>query len=80
MLQFLHAVKAQLHQHGMGVLGPAPAPLARKADQHRLQLLVKSPSRQQLKTALTDVREWLMVNKMSNVVRWNMDVDPIDLS
>lgn len=80
VLQFLHAVKAQLHQHGMGVLGPAPAPLARKADQHRLQLLVKSSSRQQLKTALTGVREWLMANKMSQVVRWSMDVDPIDLS
>ena len=80
VLHFLHAVKVQLNNSGLGVLGPAPAPLARKADQHRLQLLVKSPSRQQLKTALTDVREWLVANKMSNEVRWNMDVDPVDLS
>lgn len=79
-LTFLHAVKAQLTLSGLAVLGPAPAPLARKASMHRLQLLVKSPSRQQLKTGLTNVREWLITNKRSNEVRWNIDVDPIDLS
>lgn len=80
VLQFLHAVKEQLHLNEVGVLGPAPAPLARKGGHHRMQLLVKSPSRKKLKTALTEVRDWLTFNKISKDVRWNMDVDPMDLS
>ena len=80
LLHFLHAVKEQLHLLEISVLGPAPAPLARKAGQHRMQLLVKSPSRKKLKTALTQVRDWLIINKMGNGVRWNIDVDPMDLS
>jgi primosomal protein N' (replication factor Y) (superfamily II helicase) len=80
LLQFLHALKEQLHLHQLGVSGPAPAPLARKAGMHRMQLLVKSPSRQRLKHALTQLRDWLTINKLSNGIRWNIDVDPMDLS
>lgn len=80
VLQFLHAVKEQLHLNEMGVLGPAPAPLALKAGQHRMQLLVKSSSRKKLNTVLTRVRDWLALTKMTKDVRWNIDVDPMDLS
>ena len=80
VLHFLHAVKEQLHLNDIRVMGPAPAPLARKAGQHRMQLLVKSPSRKKLKDALTLVRDWLTINKMSNGVRWSLDVDPVNLS
>lgn len=80
VLQFLHAVKAQLQSTQIQVLGPAPAPLARKASQHRMQLLIKSSSRIQRTTTLTHMREWLAGNKISSSVRWNIDVDPIDLS
>ena len=80
VLHFLHAVKDHMHAAEVDVLGPAPAPLARKASQHRMQLLMKSSSRKKLATALTRMREWLMTDKISNSVRWNIDVDPIDLS
>ena len=80
VLQFMHAVKTQLHTTGIQVLGPAPAPLARKASQHRMQLLIKSSSRHQRTSALTHMRDWLMGNKICSSVRWNIDVDPIDLS
>lgn len=80
VLQFLHAVKDQLHQSDLQVLGPAPAPLARKAGQHRMQLLVKSPSRKKLRSSLTLVRDWLTINKMGNGLRFSLDVDPMDLS
>ncbi len=80
ILHFLHAVKAQLQLHDVNVLGPAPAPLARKAGFHRLQLLVKSSSRKKLKLALTQMRDWSTINSMANGVRWNIDVDPMDLS
>jgi primosomal protein N' len=43
-------------------------------------LLLKSSSRKKLQTALTAIREWLTINKMANGIRWNIDVDPMDLS
>ncbi|HAZ7572894.1 primosomal protein N' [Legionella sp. PATHC032] len=78
--QFLKATKDQIQKHTLTVLGPAPAPLPRKANQHRMQLLIKSPSRKVLKSSLTQLREWLTMNKLSNGIRWNVDVDPMDLS
>lgn len=80
VLQFLHATKDQIQVHKLSVMGPALAPLPKKANQHRMQLLIKSPSRKALKNSLTQVREWLTMNKLSSNVRWNVDVDPVDLS
>lgn len=60
--------------------GPAPAPLARKAHYHRMQLLSKSPSRQNLQLALTRLREWITIKGYGKKVRWHIDVDPVDLS
>ncbi|STX37007.1 primosomal protein N' [Legionella feeleii] len=80
VLEFLHAIKAQLFHQKLKILGPAPAPLARKAEQHRMQLLIKSPSRTLLQATLTALREWLTINKLSNNIRWNVDIDPMDLS
>ncbi|KTD07857.1 replication restart DNA helicase PriA [Legionella jamestowniensis DSM 19215] len=80
VLAFLHTLKEQLLMQGIITLGPAPAPLARKANQHRMQLLLKSSSRKILQTRLTQLREWLTITKLNNHVRWNVDVDPMDLS
>lgn len=80
VLQFLHASKDQIKVHPISIMGPAPAPLARKANQYRMQLLIKSPTRKALKSSLTQLREWLTINKLGNGVRWNVDVDPMDLS
>ncbi len=80
VLKFLHAAKEQIQNQTLTVMGPAPAPLPRKANQHRMQLLVKSSSRKMLKIALTQLREWLTMNKLANGIRWNVDVDPMDLS
>jgi primosomal protein N' (replication factor Y) len=80
VLDFLHGVKTQLKLRNLNVMGPAPAPLARKAGFHRMQLLVKSSSRKKLRAALTEVRDWLTISDHSKGVRWNMDVDPFDLS
>ncbi|MDR3442087.1 MAG: primosomal protein N' [Legionella sp.] len=80
VLKFLHASKEHIQNHPVTVMGPAPAPLPRKANQYRMQLLVKSSSRKALKSSLTQLREWLTINKLSNGIRWNVDVDPMDLS
>jgi primosomal protein N' (replication factor Y) len=80
LLQCLHTLKKQLITDMITVMGPAPAPLARKANQHRMQLLITSPSRKKLQITLTELRAWLTINnKVTNGVRWNVDVDPMDL-
>lgn len=80
LLTFLQASKERLLDHSVTVMGPAPAPLPRKANQYRMQLLIKSPSRRILKVSLTQLRAWLTINKLTNGIRWNIDVDPMDLS
>lgn len=80
VLQFLHAVKTYLNTKNISILGPAPAPLARKAHQHRMQLLIKSSSRKALHSGLKEMREWLSSNTISRSITWNIDIDPIDLS
>lgn len=78
--QFLVQVKTFLSDYSITMLGPAPAPLAKKANQYRMQLLLKSSSRKQLHHSLTALRKWLTFSKSLNQVRWNIDVDPMDLS
>ncbi len=80
VITFLHEIKQYLLQRQSNVLGPAPAPLARKAGQHRMQLLINSSSRRKLHTCLTELRDWLEQTKQTNIVRWSIDVDPIELS
>jgi len=80
ILHLLHQMKNYLSDHPVHVLGPAPAPLPRKANQYRMQLLLKAPSRKLLQSTLTAMRQWLTMNKDIKGVRWNVDVDPQDLS
>jgi primosomal protein N' (replication factor Y) len=79
LLQCMHAMKTHLSPD-IHVLGPAPAPLGRKAHFHRMQLLVKSTSRKALGHALSALREWLLTQDLDRGVRWHIDVDPIELS
>lgn len=80
VLGLMHEIKLQLSTAAITVMGPAPAPLAKKASFYRMQLMLKSKSRQQLQASLTSLRSWLMTHKVANGLRWNIDVDPIDLS
>lgn len=80
ILKFLHTVKNMLAATPITLMGPAPAPLAKKAGHHRMQLLLKSSSRQQLQVTLTALRAWIMTQKEANNLRWTIDVDPLDLS
>lgn len=61
------------------LLGPVPAPLERKQSRWRYQLLFSASDRVSLQTS---VRRWLSEIKqlkISNKVRWSLDVDPQDL-
>lgn len=80
LLQFLCDVKQRLDNALAMILGPAPAPLARKANYHRMQLLINAASRQNRHIVLTQLHNWLTMNKQNRNVRWSIDVDPMDLS
>lgn len=80
ILKFLHAIKNYMQHHPISILGPAPAPLPRKAHQYRMQLLIKSSSRTRLRNVLTQLREWVTMKHINKGVRWSIDVDPMDLS
>lgn len=81
LIDLMHAVKQKLNQQKqLVVLGPAPAPLARKAGYHRMQLLLKASSRKLLASELTALRIHLNTSKPISGLRWNIDVDPMDLS
>lgn len=80
LFYFLNTVKKKLQQEGLTVLGPAPAPLARKATQYHMQLLLKSASRQTLHKALALIQTTYPPHLRENGVRWAMDVDPVDLN
>ncbi len=77
---FMQGAKNYLNHNQIQVLGPAPAPLARKAGMHRLQLLIKAPQRAPLHHALSNLRLWLTQSKINQGIRYNLDIDPMDLS
>lgn len=80
VLAFLHSAKHQVQALGLEAMGPAPAPLARKANLYRMQLLIKSASRSLLKSVLSEWRKGLLSKQKAQGIRWNIDVDPQDLS
>ncbi|PJD91652.1 MAG: primosomal protein N' [Legionella sp.] len=80
ILEFLYMIKQKLALSDLTLMGPAPAPLAKKAGHYRMQLLIKSASRQKLQSQLTLLRIQLQSNTLANGLRWNIDVDPIDLA
>ncbi len=76
---FLHQVKHYLSKAPIQCMGPAPAQVARQADEYRYQLLLKSDYRTNLQQTLTQLRNWLTINKLGASVRWTIDRDPQDM-
>ena len=62
------------------VLGPAPSPLARKAFEHHMQLLIKAKTRKDLHQALHLLRKSIPTSKINKGVKFTIDIDPIELS
>lgn len=79
--QFLEHCRDQLARLGLDdvmALGPVPALLQKKAGFYRFQLLLQSSQRGPLHQALSYLRRLLDAQKTSRV-RWNMDIDPLEL-
>jgi primosomal protein N' (replication factor Y) (superfamily II helicase) len=61
------------------VLGPVPAPMARKAGYYRYQVLLQSVARVSLHKLLDNMLPELYNQPRVMGVSWSLDIDPIDL-
>jgi primosomal protein N' (replication factor Y) len=78
---FLEAAKSALAPHcgqQVQILGPAPAPMERRAGRYRAQLLLLSTQRALLQQALVTALPALEGLKDTRRVRWSLDVDPVE--
>jgi len=64
---------------GVELLGPAPAPMERRAGHYRAQLLAQATQRRALHEFLDRWVPRLRAKKREQRVRWSLDVDPIEL-
>lgn len=79
--RFLQAVKKFIHPSGksMQVLGPIPAPMAKRAGRHRVQLLLQSKHRSELQTCLKNLLVEVDQIPGKHRIRWSVDVDPVEM-
>ena len=81
-MRFLQAaadVAAAYDVRGVRVLGPAPAPMERRAGRYRAQLLLHAPTHQPLQRLMSSWIPKLEGLPEAKRVRWSIDVDPIEL-
>ena len=77
-LSFLIKVKNKFSGGTANLLGPAPAPIMKKNNRYYYQLLVNTNNRKSLLSKSSEIREYIIKQKKSNI-RWSIDIDPIDL-
>ena len=78
-LNFLQKTKhhaEQLNIRSVDILGPVPAPMAKRAGRFRAQLLFACEQRSPLHQLLDHTLNWLYQNKDARKVRWSVDIDP----
>lgn len=78
-LQQARAAALAQGPEGIQLLGPAPAPMERRAGRYRGQLLLRATQGRALQAFLTDWREKLAQLPDARRNRWSVDVDPAEL-
>jgi primosomal protein N' (replication factor Y) len=68
----------QIAPASVWVMGPAPAPLARRANRHRFQLLLQSERRAELHGTVARLLEAVPGLLARWRVQWSLDIDPVD--
>jgi len=84
---FLTQIKAYLSSAVIGplnidILGPVPAPMARRKNYFHFQLLLQSANRHHLHQVLAAIRSDLIHSKLKNLAKkllWSIDVDPMEM-
>ena len=82
-LQFLRRAKRDIiPADGVHVMDAVPAPMERRAGKYRAQLLITAEQRSTLNASLSAWLDYLAndkeAKKLSNSVRWSVDIDPLD--
>jgi primosomal protein N' (replication factor Y) len=83
--EFLRQLKHTLEAHpSFGdtslLLGPTPAPMAKRAGKARWQLLLQTQSRKTMQQLLHSARPAISLLPLAKKVRWSMDIEPQDFS
>ena len=79
---FLDSIAALARAPGqptVQILGPVPAPLSRRGNRFRWQLLMQTRQRGALHTLLHRLAAAADALEQARKVRWSVDVDPVDL-
>jgi len=79
---FLEAARETLARRAVPevlLLGPAPAPMERRAGRYRAHLLLQAAQRAPLQNLLAATLSELDELKQARKVRWSIDVDPVSL-
>jgi primosomal protein N' (replication factor Y) len=75
---FLQQVRQRLESSkNIGLHGPILAPMGRRANFHRMQLIISAQSRKQRDHSLQ--QHITYIRKQAKNLRWSLDVDPVDL-
>jgi primosomal protein N' (replication factor Y) len=83
--QFLQQIRgifesSPLFNQDTFIMGPNPAPLARRAGRYRWQLLLQAPDRKTLQRMLAIAKPAIQLLPLAKKVRWSIDVEPQDLT
>ncbi len=83
--EFLRQVRHTLEAHplfddGCQVLGPTPAPLAKRAGKYRWHLLLQTQQRSTMQKLLSSAKPVIQMLPSAKKVRWTLDIEPQDLS
>ncbi|CAH8224045.1 primosomal protein N' [Vibrio aestuarianus] len=83
--EFLRQVRHTLEAHPLFdesclVLGPTPAPLAKRAGKFRWQLLLQTQTRSLMQKLLMSAKPAITLLPLSKKIRWSLDIEPQDLS
>lgn len=81
VMEFLSFVKHKLNSRDLMLLGPVPAPMQRKKNTYRAQLLIQADSRKTIHTQIDQIIAIIAEANLKkfNRVKWSLDIDPQDL-
>ena len=80
-LQHLEQLRAVIpSQTGVSIMGPVPAPLEKRAERYRAQLLVQAENRHLRHICLTYLTSQEKNSPNQKSIRWSIDIDPVELS
>jgi primosomal protein N' (replication factor Y) len=76
----LKVAAADLFPDEVTIMGPIPAPVAQLRGRHRWQLLVKSAQAEAARQTVRQTLEELERNKKRRGLKFDVDVDPMEMS